>query len=455
MEYVEHRGEVEFTGLRESCHAVVVSAPVEKKRSLKSTVFLTDGRLSGRYSYAYFPTSGESRQLRPGDGIAMSSRFDPPSVNNSMWRGRRSGHFDYSRWLKVNGIAARTYVDNAHWRYESVGMESLPMMQRMTLHLSGARASFLNMLSRCGISGQSYALVAAMVVGDRSALTSEMRDTYSASGVSHILALSGMHMGIIYAILSLMLVRRRSGLLRTALGNALVVVAMWMFAMMVGMSPSVVRSAFMFSMLAMASVLERGNVSLNSLGLVAVVLLMSNPMSLWDISFQMSFLAVLGILLCNELFREKAKSVLQKRFRLVDWVWQMAKVSVAAQLAVAPLTVYYFGQIPCYFLLANFVAVPLATVVIYVAILLAVVSFVPLLPDLAPWLQEGVATLLEWLASAMNSSLGWISSLPGASIGNIDINVLQTVAIYVFFIILYAASFRVEKIARIMAMLRR
>ena len=455
--YHARQSETYFTDRIENYHAIVCSTPLEKKHSMKCNIAITDGRLAGHHAYAYLQTSDKSRKLHTGDGIAVSSRFDSPAWNfqnskNNYNNNGKSGHFDYNRWLAVNDIVARTYIADNNWQRADADTKQISAIQRMTLRFSNIRTQFLRLLSRCGIRGQSYALVSAMVVGDRSAITADMRNIYSDSGASHILALSGLHMGIIYAILTMLLIpRNRSSVIRMVLGNVALILVMWVYAIMVGMSPSVVRSAFMFSMLAIASIMERGNSSLNSLGLVATILLLANPTSLWDVSFQMSFVAVFGILMCNERFRNLEKSNIQMRYRCIDWVWQMTKVSVAAQISVAPLVMYYFGQFPCYFLLANFIAVPLATTIIYTSLLLALVSLIPWLPELAPWLTTTIGAALQWQAETMNDTLAWIGTLPGATVKGIAINGLQAAALYILIIIMYAASFHTERLFRIMS----
>ena len=166
--------------------------------------------------------------------------------------------------------------------------------------LDNSKAFFLNQrgilldrLADSGVDGDAYAVVAAMALGDKTALTHELRDTYSVSGASHVLALSGLHLGIIYGLLWLLLPHRRW----PAVSQTIILVAMWLYVLLVGMPVSVVRSAVMLSVYGLLSIGHRNKMSVNALAFTAIVMLMWNPEWLFDIGFQLSFMAVLAILL--------------------------------------------------------------------------------------------------------------------------------------------------------------
>lgn len=233
-----------------------------------------------------------------------------------------------------------------------------------------------------GFNGQAYAVLAAMALGDKSSLSDELKEEYSVSGASHVLALSGLHLGIIYAILSLLFSRRRWQIV----SQVLILLAIWSYVFIVGMSASVVRSAVMLTVYSFVSLLNRNRLSLNTLSVAAVVILAGSPLYLYDVGFQMSFAAVLFIII----FYRPLLEVMPGRIRnipIIKQIWQMTAVSVAAQIGVAPLIAFYFGRFSCYFLLTNMIVVPAATVILYGAVLTAAVSF-------QPWLQTLLAGLL-------------------------------------------------------------
>ena len=301
---------------------------------------------------------------------------------------------------------------------------SVSRLDRSKTYFLAQRAKLLERLSESGVDGSVYAVVAAMTLGDKSQLTKELRDIYAVSGASHILALSGLHLGIIYTLLSLLLSRRRW----QVISQVVIIVCIWLFVFLVGMSASVVRSAVMITVYALLSLGHRDKMSVNTLAFAAIVMLLFNPKSLFDVGFQLSFMAVLAILLFYPLF----ESVWSQQFlfdhRLFRWLWTMLAVSCAAQIGVAPLIAYYFGRISCYFLLTNLVVVPAATLILYLSLL------VLLIPSLA--------YLLIYIVDALNQLLSWIAMLPGASIEGLHPTPLQVWMTYVIIGAVYGLLIR-------------
>ena len=162
-------------------------------------------------------------------------------------------------------------------------------------------------------------------------------------------------------------------------------------------------------------------------------MLLFNPYCLWDVGFQMSFAAVLAIFV----FFLPIYRVVPKEWTFTHcfgrWVWTVVAVSVAAQLGVAPLVLYYFGRFSCYILLTNIVAIPLATVVIYLSLAFLCTSFVP-------YVSTAVALVLGWAVKLLDWSVGAVASLPGASIDGLYVGRLQLFLIYVFIGCMYMVS---------------
>ena len=274
------------------------------------------------------------------------------------------------------------------------------------------------------MDGSVYAVVAAMSLGDKSQLTKELKDTYAVSGASHILALSGLHLGIIYTLLSLLLSHRRW----QVVSQVVIIVCIWLFVFLVGMSASVVRSAVMFTIYALLSLGHRDKMSVNILAFAAIVMLFFNPMSLFDLGFQLSFMAVLAILLFYPLFESVWSQAFLLDHRIFRWLWMMLTVSCAAQIGVAPLIAYYFGRFSNYFLLANLVVVPAATLILYLSLL------VLLIPSFA--------YLLINIVEALNRLLTGIATLPGASIEGLHPTLLQVWMTYVIIGAVYCLLIR-------------
>lgn len=297
--------------------------------------------------------------------------------------------------------------------------DSDSMTSRSRNFFFSQREVLLQRFADAGLSDDQYAIVAAMVLGDKSALSRDIKNTYSITGASHVLALSGLHLGIIYALLSLLVVGRRWQLF----SQTLIILSIWAFVFLVGMPTSVVRAAVMLTVYALLALGHRPKMSVNTLAFTAVVMLLFQPSALFTISFQMSFMAVLSILLFVPLFEAVFTPEYLMTHRWVKWLWGMVAVSCAAQIGVAPLIAYYFGRFSVWFLLTNFIVIPTATLILYLSLLVLVI------PQLA--------FLLVYVVGGLNSTLTKIAQLPGASIEGLHPTLTQTVLIYVVILALY------------------
>ena len=288
------------------------------------------------------------------------------------------------------------------------------------------RGMLLDRLAYSGVDGDAYAVVAAMALGDKSALTHELRDTYSVSGASHVLALSGLHLGIIYCLLWLLLPHRRW----PAVSQTIILIAIWLYVLLVGMPVSVVRSAFMLTVYGLLSIGHRNKMSVNALAFTAIVMLMCNPEWLFDIGFQLSFMAVLAILLFVPLFEDVFSAKYLQEHRWVRRIWGLVAVSVSAQIGVAPLIAYYFGRLSTYFLLTNFIVLPAAYLILGFSLI------VLLFPSLA--------YILLYIVDTLNAILLRITAIPGSSIDGFHPNALQVVLTYVIIFCTYLLIERIK-----------
>ena len=265
-----------------------------------------------------------------------------------------------------------------------------------------------------------------MALGDKTALTKDLKEVYSVTGASHVLALSGLHLGIIYMLLSWLIVSRRW---RTV-SQVVLILAIWTFVFLVGLSVSVVRSAVMLTTYALLSLGHREKMSMNTLAFAAMILLLVNPLSLFDVGFQMSFMAVASILLFVPPSDRLFPQGYQLEHPLMRWLWSLVAVSCAAQIGVAPLIAYYFGRFSVYFLLTNLIVVPAATVILWLA--------------LVALLFPSLAYLLLFVVGLLNTILAMIAALPGASI-SLHPTLLQTAMTYV---VILACYLLIRKVAR-------
>ena len=405
--------------------AVVLSEPVEKAKTMAVDILLTE---SGRKLKCYFykerrregvkESDDRSRGLRIGDGLRIQSRIRP----NSEWR---KGSFDYKRYLEDHGFSGQTFVSSWKWQKAQVSLKSLSRLERTKLYFLKLRSRLLARIMTEDADGDAVAVVAAMALGDKSALSQELREVYSVTGASHVLALSGLHLGIIYMLLTFLFGGKK--FFTFSLFHLFTLTSIWAFVFLVGMPVSVVRSAVMLTAYALLSLGHRDRMSVNTLAFTALLVLLVSPLSLYDISFQMSYLAVFSILLLVPLSERLFPPSYLMEHRIVKWLWGIVSVSCAAQIGVAPLTAYYFGRFSALFLLTNLIVIPGVTLILY----LSMVVFV----------MPSLAYILLYIVSVLNTLLTAIASIPGACIDGLHPTKLQTTMTYVVIVACYLLAF--------------
>lgn len=393
--------------------AVVSDEPVDKGNVVRMDVIVASGRLAGHTARLFVAKDRErTTKAKIGEGLRVWTKLKKPE-------NYRKSNFDYATFLYSRGMVATAYVAADCWQKANVSLVALSLVERTRLAALTLRHRLLDGCYRLGLSGQTFAVVAAMTLGDKSTVSAELSDAYSVAGASHILALSGMHIGVVYTLLSLLARGRR---LRTV-RELLLTVAVWAYVFVVGMPSSALRAAVMISVYSFLKIAGRRRMTLNALAFAAMLLLVANPLCLYDISFQLSFIAVAFILVFNGKLSSLVSQDAQQRHPLLRASWQLITVSTVAQLGTAPLVAYYFGRVSLSFLLSNMIVIPTATLIIY--------SSAALLPlALLPPVQQLLAGALAVVVSTLNYALLYISHLPYSSIENIHINTLQTLLLY-------------------------
>lgn len=347
-------------------------------------------------AYLYLDYSYWAGQLKAGDKIVFKGKMMSPRNAGNPYE------FNYERYLYIKGVSGRCYLTLHDW--------CITGRDRCNLRAAALswRARLLEQYRRWGFGGDNLAVLSALTLGYKGDLSGDVKEDYATAGASHILALSGLHLGILYMIidflLSLFWRRQRWGEWVKAV---VTITLLWTFAFVVGLAPSVVRAALLFSLFGVARCMGREGSTLNSLAFAAMVMLLYSPRYLFDVSFQLSFAAVFAIVLLQPpLYRMLP---IHPRHRLAGYLWGVVTVSLAAQIGTAPLILCYFSNFPLYFLLTNLLIVPLAFVIILLAVVLWASLPVPLLHLPLAW-------LLNLLISIANGFMARVSSLPLASV---------------------------------------
>lgn len=342
----------------------------------------------------------------PGDIIMVRGKVRPvgPPLNPDQ--------FDYRRYLEARDIHHQVFADSS-WRL----LEHRPNLLSRAANL---RTAALRLLKKHLPTPNEYAVGAALTMGYKSALTEEIENAYANTGAMHVLAVSGLHVGLVQLILMGLLGRipLRQQWWKVA-KTILIIIGIWSFALLTGASPSVLRASTMFSFLAVGLALKRTTNVYNTLAASALVLLVSNPHLLYHVGFQLSYLAVLGIVY----FQPRIYSLWHIENRLGDYLWQLSAVSLAAQLGTLPVSLYYFHQFPLYFVLSGLIVVPAAGLILSLTLLLLAFHSVPVLGAL-------LAKALYGLIYLVNAGIFVIQQLPGGLLEGIWLGVAGLWALY-------------------------
>ena len=392
---------------------VVASEPTEKPHSICADVIDAD---RGVMLKCYLQKSGRSRKIVPGEGVLVNACVK--STDTLCY-----GTFRYGRLWRYRGIVGSCYASEGQWEGASVDLSRLPISERISIQALRFRHTLLKRFSSLeGLSESEQGILAAMTLGEKSSLSAQTRATFQVSGASHVLALSGLHMGILCFLISFLGITRFFPLT----GSALTVLLLWAFALLTGLSTSVVRSALMLSIMQLLTASGRSATAFESIGLAATTMLLASPQSVFDVGFQLSFMAVLSLVAFVPVLNALACSRWQEKKGIVHAIASLLFVSFAAWLGTAPLVAYHFHQLPSYFLLTNLVAIPATYLILISALLLFVLPF-PFIGKLLTLAVTGFRTVLEA-----------ISSWPHANISQLHPTVLQTVLAYILIGIAYA-----------------
>ena len=417
----------QWNGEKNSYTAHLVEMPAVRGTNVKvlaelvsnSDTVAADERTQGAV-YLYFPRTVETELLSAGDVLAFEASISSPENRGN------PAEFDVKGYYYIKGVSGTAFVPDRKWRKLPAEKKSL---QIYALEL---RSKAIALYGRLGFKDESLALLSALTLGEKRDFPKELKESYSMAGASHILAMSGLHLGILYMLLAFLLPVRNRRLVYRFLCELAIIVVLWGFAFVAGLSPSVVRAATLFTLMSAGRLLGYDVSSLSSLSFAAIVMLLFSPHLLFDASFQMSFAAVLSILLLAPPLRDLLG--VYKHGAVYGYVVNILVLSVTAQVGVMPFVWYYFGVFPVYFLLTNLFVVPLAFVVIILVVLVWLLIPVPLL-------QQGVAWLLAFVVDVMNAGVKGVAVLPGASFTLPSLDVFGAFCVAVLVILFLMALF--------------
>ena len=377
--------------------AEVINIPEEKENSYETVIKLkaiqkgSNWQQQNAHILTYFAKPESSTQnLIPGDLILFNSYLNPIQNQGNPYE------FDYKKYLSIHGIHYQTYIGQD--QYKKINSPERPSILSIS---NQTRLYLLAQLKKSGLRKQELAICSALTLGHKDLLNAQTRDNFSNSGAMHILAVSGLHVGIIFLLfhnlLLIMEKNRRGKFIKTIL----IILILAAYAFLTGLTPSVTRATLMFIIIAIGKISQQNTSIYNNLAFSALILLLLNPMILFSVGFQLSYSAVISIVF----FQPKIHQLFTPPF-VLDKLWQWFTVSIAAQIGTAPLIIYYFHQFPNYFWLTNFIAIPAASLILIMGLFIFATS------SIVPAIAQLMGLLLKKTTAILNFLLNKIQNLP-------------------------------------------
>ncbi len=393
--------------------AEIISEPKKSASILRVEALISasyrqgeESTATGKIIISIQTDSGKTSNLKYGDVLLMAASYnsiDPPY---------NPGEFDYRSYLANHQIYYQAFLNQRqiHLVESDQGNPLISFALKLRKELVDKFYRYLQ-------DGDSAAFASTLILGYRAELSREVIEAYSKTGTMHVLSVSGMHVGIVFMVLSALLKFMNKTQSTRLLRAFLIISIIWFYALLTGFSAPACRASFMLSFIVLGKALNKTQNTYNLIAISAFFLLLYNPFYLVDAGFQLSYLAVTGLVY----FHPKIYQSLYVKNKLLDYVWSYCALSIAAQLATFPFSIYYFHQFPMYFLFSNlFIVFPVA-IIMYAGILFLFIPF--------PVVLYHIGKTLSWLIDFTNRILYYIENLPFSSWDGIWINSAECVLI--------------------------
>ena len=366
---------------------------------------------------AYFQKTDSAFALRYGDLIAIDAPI------GSVAGPRNPEEFDYRAYLFRKGITGQAFLKDTDW-------VDLQVNKANPIYAFSYRFRdvLLASLQRSGLHDDEFGVAAAILLGYDDNLADEVRKNYVAAGSMHILCVSGMHVGIIYLLASVLLGFLNRKKWQKTLKQALLLVLIWFYALIAGLSPSILRASLMISFVIIGEMIQRKGFIVNSIAASAFVLLCINPNNLFEIGFLLSYAAVMGIVV----LQHPIYHLFYVNNKLLDKAWEVTSVALSAQIATIPFTLFYFNQFTTYFWLSNLFMTPISFIVVISGMVLLLVSWIPYINVVVGYLVWGAIYV-------MNRIVSWVEQLPFFIVKGLYISGFEYVMLLLAFLLLLVA----------------
>jgi competence protein ComEC len=406
---------------------IIKQPPIEKEKTYRSIVEIKkvispsgkERTVKGKLLVSFWKGK-QSEKLKYGTLLLLPAKMveiEPP---------KNPEQFNYKEFMGFQNIHHQLFVSDDEWKFlaQHCGNQFFELVFAWRDLLFQQISTYVKTSAELGVAS-------ALVLGYKDFITPEVTQAYAASGALHVLCVSGLHVGMIFVMLSKLLFFLNKNTKTRLLQTALIVCFIWIYACMTGLSPSVMRAATMFSLMALGKQFSQRSNIFNIIGASALLLMVLHPYIMTEVGFKLSYLAVLGIVYLQPMI---ARWWHVKHWLLQN-IWEITAVSIAAQAATFPVGLYYFHQFPNWFLISNLVVIPAAWVLINLGVALFISSPFPIL-------QIWIGKLFYWLIWLLNKFIFFIDDLPYSILQGVSISWIELLIIY--YMVLLAADMMVE-----------
>ncbi|MDP3643945.1 MAG: ComEC/Rec2 family competence protein [Bacteroidota bacterium] len=400
--------------------AEVCQKPAEKARTYQTVLRIQNKSLiKPEKLIAYFSKTNFDPTITTGDQLILLAR--PQKIRNS----GNPYEIDYQSMMHKNDIWFSVYLT------EGTYLKTENKVNRLGLKAEQYRDKLISLLTTSITEKEERSVVSALTLGYRTEIDQETIDYFASTGAMHVLSVSGLHVALIYFILGFLLSFIKRGKAGSAIFAVLMISFLWIYAFISGFSPSVQRATVMFSFLIIGNLLRRPANIYNTLMASALFLILLNPLVIYDIGFQLSYLAVFGIITIQPVLYK----LIEVTNPIIKWVWSLTTVSIAAQLTTFPLGLYYFNQFPNLFWLSNFIVIPATTLIIWLTLAFFIVSPVQSFGFVLGIIIQKITHIMLYLLKALDE-------LPYAVSQGIVLTLFQVLLLFacITFVFIFFAS---------------
>lgn len=396
----------------------IIKTPIKSAHSWAVDLKTDNGTKIKAYLHPYCqPRTGNIIELQPSYGLQSTC---PLYDSDSTYK-------DYRNYLFYSGFSATCYAGKEQWRLTNE--ESNNIYTR----IHSLQESMIKQYKEAGFEGNEGAVITAMTTGNKASLSKQTKEKYSHAGVSHILALSGFHLTLLYTMLEWLLFAYIAPRRWRIITQCLSIIMIIAFTIIAGAPASLVRATIICTLMSVTSIFQNDNSSMNSLSLAAILMLAYNPLMLFDVGFQLSFASMIGLCtVCRPM-----SNLLTIKNRLLNNVWSLTCCTITCSLFTFPLITYYFGYFPLTSIFTNVIITFIAYVLLIFSVLWWIMYFIPTI-------QEIIGTCMNFTASLMNDITDWISSMKWA-ICEFRLNLLGVIMCYLLLVSVILLVSRITK----------